>query len=343
MTVTALAEILHGTVEGNGESVVLGFCSIVEANAQQVTFLGNPKYEPALAITKAAAVIASLDVKNPRPDLTLIRVKDPSHAFAQAVSILNPVKEVHHTGVSQKSSVAASASIGAHVAIGAFAVIDDDAVIGENTVIYPGVYVGRNVTVGRDCILYPNVVIYHHCTLGDRVILHAGVAIGCDGFGYATVNGVHEKVAQVGVAVIEDDVEIGGNSVVDRARFDKTVVGKGTKIDNLVQVAHNVTIGKGCLMVAQSGVAGSSKLGDYVVIAGQVGVSGHLEIGDGVIVGAQSGVSKSLPSGDKYWGTPAQSMKREMVEKISISKLPEALKRLKELEKALADIRVKVA
>jgi UDP-3-O-[3-hydroxymyristoyl] glucosamine N-acyltransferase len=334
---------LKGTVEGNGDTTVTGFGGIVEATSAQITFLGNPKYEPALAITKAAAVIASLEVKNPRADLAIIRVKDPSYSFAQAVSILNPVKEVHHSGIDPRAAVAATAKIGANVAIGPFAVVDENAVVGDDTVIYAGAYVGRDAKVGCGCILYPHAVVYHHCVLGDRVIIHAGVAIGCDGFGYATVNGVHEKVAQVGIAVIEDDVEIGANTVVDRARFDKTIIRKGTKVDNLVQIAHNVSIGKNCFIVSQVGIAGSSKVGDNAILAGQVGVAGHVEIGDNVIVGAQGGVSKDLPSNEKYWGSPAQSMKREMVEKIAISKLPEALKKIKELEKELLALKEKAA
>jgi len=217
------------------------------------------------------------------------------------------------------------------------AVIEDGAVIGDGTSIGAGCIVGKNVTIGRDCLLHPRATIRESCTLGDRVTLQPGCVIGSDGYGFDLVEGRHEKVPQVGIVEIHDDVEIGANSTIDRARFGSTVIGEGTKVDNLVQIAHNVTIGKHCLIVAQSGIAGSSKLGDYVTIAAQAGVAGHLEIADRAILSAQSGLLKNIVNSGVYMNTPARPMKSEQRKMAAVARLPKLREELRELKKKLEE------
>jgi len=283
--------------------VITGLSGIKEANKGDLTFLDNAKYIPLLAKTKASAIITSrlTNVKG-KP---IIRADNPSLAFAKVASLI--VEDtVHIKGIHKKAVVAPSAKIGKNVAIGPYAVIEDKAKIRDDTIIYSGCFVGNNTTIGKNCLIYPNVTIRERITIGNRVIIHSGTVVGSDGFGYVNVKGVHEKIPQIGTVIIEDDVEIGANVTVDRARFDKTIIGKGTKIDNLVQIAHNVVLGENCIIIAQVGISGSTIVGKNAILAGQAGIAGHITIGEGAIVASQACATKSVPPHTKVSGYPAK-------------------------------------
>ncbi len=314
-TLQELAIEIGAQLEGDGSVTVTSVSTLEDARPGQLSFLSNPKYEKQLATTKASGVIVGLNVK--APGLTLLRAKDPYLAHQKAVVALHGYRKHPFAGVHPQ----------AHV--------DPSAEIGEGTVIYPGVFVGPGVRIGRDCIVYPNVVVYDRCVLGDRVILHAGAVIGADGYGYATNAGVHHKIPQIGNVVLEDDVEVGANSTIDRAALGSTLIGKGTKVDNQVALGHNVKTGPGCLIVAQAGVAGSTTLGHHVVLGGQVGVAGHLDIGDMVMAGAQSGVINSIEAGQMVLGAPSMPIRTARRVYNIFRDLPDLLSRVKQLEKEI--------
>jgi UDP-3-O-[3-hydroxymyristoyl] glucosamine N-acyltransferase len=319
---------------GATTEVIRGIASLGSAKAGDISFLGNPKYRPAVASTHASIVLLPPDYAGkPGPNQVHMVVDNPSVALARLCSRVEqtlwprPAPGIHPTAV-----VAPGASVAASATVGPLCVVEPGARIGEGAHLQSQVFVGRGSAVGRDCWLMPGVVICAECTLGDRVRLHPGVVVGSDGFGYEFVSGRHEKVPQVGTVVVGDDVEIGSNSTIDRSRFERTVVGEGTKIDNLVQVGHNVVIGRHCLICAQTGIAGSVTLQDYVVVAGQVGIVGHLTVGTGAMIAAQSGVKDDIPPKTSVWGTP--SLPLLLAQKISILKnrLPELFKRVEALE-----------
>jgi UDP-3-O-[3-hydroxymyristoyl] glucosamine N-acyltransferase len=336
VTLDELARLVGGTVSGDGKTVVRAVNGIKEAGAGDLTFLANSKYAPLLASTKASAVILAEGATAPIPALT---VKNPDLAFAMVAEHLSggawrPPPGIHPTAVVSKA-----ATVGKNVSIGAGTVVEDGASIGDNSVLHAQVYVGRETVIGPDALIYPQVVVREKCRIGAPVILHSGTVIGSDGFGYATDRGVHHKIPQVGIVVIEDDVELGANVTVDRARFGRTVIGKGTKIDNLVQIGHNVVLGQGCLLVSQAGIAGSTRLGNYVVMAGQAGLIGHLDIGDGAIITAQSGLTKDVPAGGVMSGSPASDRRTHLKELAALSKLPEALQEIRKLRQELEELR----
>jgi UDP-3-O-[3-hydroxymyristoyl] glucosamine N-acyltransferase len=312
-TLNQLAAEIGAEVVGDGSVLVSSVNTLEDAQAGQLSFLSNPKYEKQLQTTRASGVVVGESIKCDR--LNLLRAKDPYLAHQKAVVALHGYRRHPHAGIHPKAHVEETAEIGA------------------GTVIYPGVYVGPGVRIGRDCVLYPNVVIYERCVIGDRVILHAGVVLGADGFGYATSAGVHHKIPQIGNVVIEDDVEIGANSTIDRAALGSTIVGKGSKIDNLVTLGHNVQTGPGCIIVAQAGVAGSTTLGHHVVLGGQVGVAGHLDIGDQVMAGAQCGITASVDAGQIILGSPAMPISHARRVYVIFRELPELVSRVKQLEK----------
>jgi UDP-3-O-[3-hydroxymyristoyl] glucosamine N-acyltransferase len=329
-TIKEIAKLVDGEVVGDPDLLIDGIAGIEDAKEGDITFLANPKYLPFLDKTKASAVITGRDIG--ACSKTVVKTENPSLAFIKVVSFLLPKSEGHVKGVHASAVIGKDVKLGKNAAVGACAVIEDGAAIGDNTAIYPCCYIGKNTKIGKDTLIYSNVTIRERITVGDRVIIHSGTVIGSDGFGYVTVDGTHHKIPQVGTVVVEDDVEIGANVTVDRARFDKTVIGKGTKIDNLVQIAHNVTIGKNCLIVAQVGISGSTEIGNNVILAGKVGVVGHIKIGDNSIVMAQSGVIKSLPEGSIVWGFPAKPA--DLARKISaciqnLPKMHETLRGLK--------------
>ena len=330
----AIAKLIGGKLVGNGETLITGICGIKEAKSGDLTFIANSKYLPLLESTRASAVITSADVKAaPKP---MIQTENPSLAFAKlAAMLLGPGAEQHPRGVSPKAILGRRIRLGRGVAIQPFVVIEDDVTIGDRTIVYAHSYIGRKARIGNDCLIYPNVSIREKVEIGHRVILHSGSVIGSDGFGFATVKGIHHKIPQIGTVVIEDDVEIGANVTIDRARFEKTVIGKGTKIDNLVQIAHNVVTGSNCILVAQSGVSGSTTLGNNVVLAGQAGVVGHITIGDNVMVGAQAGVSKSVPSNTAVWGYPAKPLVKAKRINAAVQRLPELYRAVEEMKKRI--------
>jgi len=338
VTLDDLARLVGGKVTGDGKTVVRAVNGIKEAGPGDITFLANIKYAPLLSSTKASAVILSDGTPSPIPALS---VANPDLAFAKAAEHLSggacrPAAGVHATAVVSKS-----AAVGKNVSIGAGTIVEDGASIGDNGVLFAQVYVGRDTTIGPDALIYPQVVIREKCRIGARVIVHSGTVIGSDGFGYATDKGVHHKIPQVGIVVIEDDVELGANVTIDRARFGRTVIGKGTKIDNLVQIGHNVVLGQGCLLVSQAGIAGSTRLGNSVVMAGQSGLIGHLDIGDGAIITAQSGLTKDVAPKAVMSGSPASDRRTHLKELAALSKLPEALQEIRKLRQELEELRKK--
>ncbi len=332
-TVKELAEHVGGEVVGDETIEVTGAATLNEAGPGDVSFLANLKYEKDLATTAASVVVVGQD--NNTKGKTLIRCLDPYYAFMQIVVQLYGYREHEKIGVSAGASVAASAQIGTDVDIHDFVCISDDAVIGDNTRIYPNCTVGPGSKIGRDCILYPNVTIYDGCTIGDRVTIHSGTVVGQDGFGYATHDGIHHKIPQIGGVVIEDDVEIGANCSIDRGTLGDTVIGHGTKMSNLIAIGHGTKIGPNCLLVAQVGIAGSVEVGQYCVFAGQVGVVGHIKIGDGVKIGAQAGVINNVEAGQAVVGSPAQPITQAKRSLLLLKELPEFRKKLLALDKTM--------
>jgi UDP-3-O-[3-hydroxymyristoyl] glucosamine N-acyltransferase len=316
--------------------VIRGVNGIKEAGPDDVTFVANPKYWAALKATRAGAVVVAPETE--AAGLTLIKTPNPYAAFANVIVMFAPPAETPE-GMSELAYIHEKAKIGEGVAVGPFVTVQKDAVIGDRTTLGAGTYVGRGAAVGADCLIYPNVTIRERVTLGDRCVVHSGTVIGSDGFGFATEAKVHHKIPQVGVVVIEDDVEIGANCAIDRATMGETRIGRGCKLDNLIQIAHNVKIGEGTLIAAQTGIAGSTVLGKYCVLGGQVGIVPHIEIGDGAILAAQSGVTKSLRSGETVFGRPARPLKDVKKREGRIALLEKYFKRVKELEKEIAELK----
>lgn len=332
-TVQELADHVGGIVEGDSNMVISGAATLSEAVETDVSFLANLKYEKEMDSCKAGVVVVGMDT--PTHGKAVIRCKDPYFAFMQLVVLLHGHREHRRTGVSETAKIAPTAKIGENVDIHDFVFIAEDAVIGKGTSIYPHCTIGPGTVIGEDCILYPNVTIYDGCTIGNRVTLHAGTVIGQDGFGYATHNGVHHKIPQIGGVVIEDDVELGANCTIDRGTLGDTVIGKGTKTSNQVAIGHNTRIGEHCLLVAQVGIAGSVDVGNYCVFGGQAGVVGHIKIGDQVKVGAQAGVTHNLEDSQAVVGSPAIPMSQARRSYALLKDLPEFRKQIKALGRAI--------
>ena len=336
LTLSELARTVDGDIiRGELSLVIEGVASLDEASSVDVSFLGNEKYKQQFLDTAAGVVIVPRGVEaGPSDEVALIAADNPSFAFGLAVKHFTAALErkfvpgIHPTAIIDESAKLDPEKVRVH----AGAVVMADAVIGNGSEIGPNAVVGEQVVIGQDCLILANVSIRERCVLGDRVILQPGAVIGSDGYGYELVDGRHQKIDQIGIVVIEDDVEIGANSTVDRARFGRTVIGAGTKIDNLVQVGHNVQVGEHNLIVSQTGLAGSSKTGRYVTIAAQSGVAGHVTIGDKALLASRTGVSASVEGGQMYGGSPAQPFAKEQKQKAALRKLPELIKRVKRLE-----------
>lgn len=339
-TLKEIAQILGATLVGDESIVIRGVKGMKEACAGDISFVANRRYFPLIDKTQASAVIAPFDAESSLKPL--LKVDDPSAAFAKVVSLFYPQDVRHPKGIHKTAIVSRRAKIGLHVALGPYVVVEEGAEIGDGTIIYSGSYVGRGTKIGKNCLFYPNVSIREKVLIGDRVFIQSGSVIGSEGFGYATEGGVHRLIPQVGTVVLEDDVEIGANVTIDRARFDKTVVGRGTKIDNLVMIAHNVVIGENCLIVAQAGISGSTRIGNNVTIAGQAGLVGHIEIGDGAILAAQAGITKSVPPNTFVSGYPARPHQEAMKIYASMSKLPELIKTIQDLKKKIQELESKI-
>lgn len=336
-----IALLINGKVEGNADITVNSFGKIEEAKQGQLSFLANPKYEEYLYSTEATVIIINdaLELKQP-VNATLIRVKDAYSAFATLLTKYQELKQQQLKGVQEPSFISKTASYGENIFIGAFAYLSENVKVGNNSKVYPGVFLGDDVEVGENCTLHAGVKIMHGCKLANNITIHAGTVIGSDGFGFAPQpDGSFVKVPQIGNVVIEDNVEIGANSTIDRATIGSTVIKKGAKLDNLIQIAHNVEIGYSSVVAAQAGISGSTKIGNGVMIGGQAGVVGHLQIGDGAKINAQSGVSKNIEPGKAVTGSPAHDYTSALRSQALSRKLPELEKRLKELEQELKKIK----
>lgn len=332
-----IAAIINGKVEGDNNAAVSSFGKIEEATAGQLSFLANPKYEDYIYDTKASIIIINeslvlKQVVNP----TLIRVPDAYTAFAALLTKYQEMMQQQLNGIEEPSFIAKSATYGENVYIGAFAYIGEKSKIGNNTKIYPGSYIGNNVTIGDNSVIHPGVKIYNDCVIGNHVSIHAGTVIGSDGFGFAPqADGSFKKVPQLGNVVIQDYVEVGANATIDRATIGSTLIKSGAKLDNLIQIAHNVEVGHSTVIAAQAGVSGSTKLGNGVMIGGQAGIVGHIHLGDGAKVNAQSGVSKSVEAGKAVTGSPAYDYTSALRSQAVNRRLPELEKKIKELESLL--------
>lgn len=334
-TLEEIQKIIGAELVGDPTLSVTGAGSIETAGATQVTFLSNPRYRPLLKDTSAAAIITTQENAT-IPGKNYLLVSNPDSAFQICIeAFYKKKKRPQASGIHPTAVIDPSATLGKDLIIGPHVVIEAGATIGDRTRLDANVFIGHNVHIGTDCHLYPNVVVREECLLGNRVILQPGCVIGSCGYGYYTdKSGKHHKLNQIGIVEIQDDVEIGANTTIDRARFQRTLIGEGTKIDNLVQIGHNVQIGKNCLIVAQVGIAGSTKLGNQVILGGQVGVTGHIELKDNVMVGACSGVSKTLEAG-KYIGTPAEPATTYYRTQALLRQLSKSSKQLKKALKFL--------
>ena len=334
MTLTArdLAQHIGGELVGDGAVQIHGVSSIDDVTAGHVTFAENEQYFAKADASAAAAVVVSFDA--PVSKKPIIRVKKMTLALAKILAIFHP-GQTPAAGVHPAAFVGRDVTLGSGVHVGAHAVVKDGASIGDRSVIDAGAVVGERVTMGADCVVHSNATLYHDVRLGNRVVIHSGTVIGSDGFGYVLDGGQHVKIPQVGIVVIEDDVEIGANVAIDRSTLGATVIRKGTKIDNLVQIAHNVVIGEHTVVCGLVGISGSVTIGDHVTIAGQVGLADHVNVGSNAVVGAQSGVSKDLEGGKYYLGSPAVPIGLASRQYAVWANLPELSKRVRELEKQL--------
>ena len=314
------------------DAVITGVAPLADAGEGQLSFLSNPKYASQLAGSKATAVFVANDHEGDAP--RYIRVANPYFAIARVIARFFDRRPMPQ-GISPQASIAPTAKLGKNVAVGAFTSIGDGVELGDDVVIFPNVTIEANCEIGDHSVIYPQVSIYHGSRIGKRCVIHSGVVIGSDGYGFATEGGKHHKIPQVGIVRIEDDVEIGAGSAIDRAALGETVIGEGTKIDNLVQIGHNVRIGKHCLLVSQVGIAGSTHLGNYVVVAGQSGFAGHLKIGDGVQVAAKSAVLKDVQSNTKVMGSPAIGFGEFSRREVWLRRLPELARKVNQLEQRL--------
>ncbi|MES2308909.1 MAG: UDP-3-O-(3-hydroxymyristoyl)glucosamine N-acyltransferase [Verrucomicrobiota bacterium] len=332
MTSRELAERLQGVLEGDPGISISGVADLKTAQPHQISFLGNDKYLPQAKVTKAGVLLVSQSLQETF-SVPVIRVPSASDAFTQACALFAPPAIRFEAGSHPSAVIGVGVSIGEGVSIQPNAVIEADCKIGAGTTIGAGSYIGHGSVIGDNCFIYPRVVIRERSVIGNRVILQSGVVIGSDGFGYSFQKGRHIKIPQVGYVQIDDDVEVGANATIDRGRFDKTWIQEGTKIDNLVMIAHNVVVGKNSILVAQCGISGSTTLGNYVTIAGQAGLVGHIHVGDQATVTAQSGISKDVPSKEVVAGRHAVPLRESLRIEAMIRKLPEFWERLKNLEK----------
>ena len=338
-TAKQIAELTGGRVEGNEQAAVSTFAKIEEGHEGAISFLSNPKYTHFLYDTKSTIVLVdeTLELEHP-VSATLIRVKSAYEAVGRLLQLYEQMKP-RKTGVDPLAFVSPKATIGKDVYIGAFACIGDGTVIGDGTQVYPHVVVGDGVTIGQQCLLYPNVTIYQGCRLGNRVTIHAGSVIGADGFGFAPNQEGYDKIPQIGIVVIEDDVEIGANTCVDRSTMGQTVIRHGVKLDNLIQVAHNCEVGENTVMSAQVGLAGSTKIGSWCMVGGQAGFAGHIQVADKTFVGAQCGViSNTKGQGEQLIGSPAMDPKQFFRSMAVVKRLPEIYRELNELKKRVEEL-----
>ncbi len=340
-TAAQLSEILNGTIEGNPQAIVSRLSKIEESGPESLTFLANPKYENHLYATLASIVIVNQDLKLERPvSTTLIRVQDAYLAFSKLLDVYNTLN-LNKTGIEEPSFIHPNAKFGKDVYIGAFAYIGQGVKLGNNVKIYPHCYIGDNVTIDDDTVIFSGVKIYHDCIIGKQVVVHSSTVIGSDGFGFAPqLDGSYTKVSQIGNVIIEDSVEIGSNVSIDRATMGSTILRKGVKLDNLIQIAHNVEIGQNTVVASQAGVSGSTKIGENSIIGGQAGIVGHITIAKGSKINAQSGIAKTIKEENEKWsGSPAVKFLDNYRSQAVLRRLPELEKRIEELEQILKELK----
>lgn len=341
-TAEQIANVIGGRVEGNKDAKVHTFAKIEEGTEGAISFLSNPKYTHYLYNTKSSIVIVNEDLELEKDvDATLIRVKNAYESIAKLLQIYEASKP-KKTGIAPQAYIAPSAKLGNNCYVGPFAYVGESAEIGDGCQIYPHAVIGDNVKVGTNCIFYPNTTIYQGCKIGNNVTIHAGSVIGADGFGFAPGADGYDKIPQIGIVVIEDNVEIGANTCVDRSTMGATVIHKGVKLDNLVQVAHNVEIGENTVMSAQVGIAGSTKVGSWCMFGGQVGLAGHITIGDKTFLGAQSGVPGSLKGGEELIGTPPMNPRAYFKSQAIFRRLPDMYKDLNDAKKKIEELNEKI-
>lgn len=334
-----IAGFLNGTIEGDPEVKVCNFSKIEEGKTGTLTFLANPKYEHYIYETKASIILVNNDFIPAAPiNSTLIKVANAYTALAMLLNIVEQSK-TKKSGIDSTAFIAVSAKVGEDAYVGNFAYIGENVTLGKNCKVYPYAYIGDHVTAGDNCIFYPHVTIYNSCIIGSRCIFHAGVVIGSDGFGFAPEGDLYKKIPQLGNVIIEDDVEIGANTTIDRAVMDSTIIRKGVKLDNLIQIAHNVEIGENTVMAAQVGIAGSVKVGKHCMFGGQVGLAGHLKIGDHVNLGAQSGIISDIKDGETIMGTPAINAKSFMRSSAIFNRLPEIYRNMGQLQREIEQLK----
>ncbi len=334
-----LAALVGGQVEGNAALEIQGVAGLEEAAEGHLSFFGNSRYKKALALTKASAVLVGKDAPAPVPGVTYVRVENPHLAFAKISQSFFP-RRWFAAGRSDRALIHPDANVHPEATVMQFVTVERAATIGARAVLHPGVFIGEHAQVGDDTVLHPNVTVYDHCIVGKRCILHAGAVVGSDGFGFALDPSVpeHVKIPQAGIARLEDDVELGACSCIDRATLGQTVIGRGTKIDNLVQVAHNVTVGPYSILCAQAGISGSTSMGQGVVLGGQAGVAGHLKIGNLARIGAQAGVPQDVDDGAQLMGTPTMPMLGWYRSSATFEKLPEMARELRALRKRIEEL-----
>lgn len=340
-TAKQIAQVINGRIEGNENATINSFAKIEEGKQGAISFISNPKYVHYIYTTQSSIVLLDESVVLDKPiSTTLIRVKNAYEAVAKLLQIYSATKP-QKKGIDSTASIASSATIGKDVYIGPFAFIGEGVTIGDNTQVYPHAVILDNTSIGNNCIIYPNVTIYQECKLGNNIIIHSGSVIGADGFGFAPSENGYDKIPQIGIVTIEDDVEIGANSCVDRSTMGSTYIRKGVKLDNLVQIAHNTDIGKNTVMSAQVGIAGSTSVGEWCMFGGQVGVAGHIKIGNKVFLGAQSGVPGSLAGNQQLIGTPPMPQRAYFKSQAIFQRLPEIYSQLNALKKEVEELKNK--
>ncbi|MFC1546837.1 UDP-3-O-(3-hydroxymyristoyl)glucosamine N-acyltransferase [bacterium] len=335
ITAKQAADKVNGKIAGNSDAYATHFCSFADAGELSITFVSKKEFFRHIKDSKASIVIMPHLDPVPLSNAALVMVENPVLAFSKILKlweqqISNKIKGIHAAAL-----IHSKAQIGKNTAVGANTIIEDGAKIGDNSIIMAGCYIGKNSVIANDCIIYPNVTILDNINVGERVIIHSGAVIGADGFGFVFEDKKHSKIPQIGGVIIGDDVEIGANTAIDRATVGNTKIGKGTKIDNFVQIAHNVEIGEHCIICGKVGIAGSAKIGNYVTLAGQAGVTGHITIGNKVTVAAQAGVTKNIPDNTIVSGYPAAPHKETLIQSALIKKLPKMYDKIKELEKKI--------
>lgn len=334
-----IAQFVQGVIEGDENATVNTFAKIEDGKPGAISFLSNPKYTHYIYDTESSIVLVDKSVELEKPTkATLIKVDNAYECVAKLLQLYESMKP-KKTGIDSLAFISPSAKIGENVYIGAFAYIGDNVVIGDGCQIYPNVVICENAKVGNDCLFYPNVTIYHDCHVGNRVTLHAGSVVGSDGFGFAPSENGYDKIPQIGIVTIEDDVEIGANTCIDRSTMGSTYVRKGVKLDNLVQIAHNTDIGANTVMSAQVGIAGSTKVGQWCMFGGQVGIAGHITIGNKVFLGAQSGVPSSLKDNQTLIGTPPMEKLPYFKSQAILQKLPDLYKQIQKLQKEVDELK----